>query len=84
MNIEKMREDFLVWHQAQVARLLEHGEPTAAGVWRSMESMYWEAWRASRESLVIELPDRLDYTGCSTVIEECKKAIEAAGLKVKS
>lgn len=48
---------------------------------------YWEGWQASRESLVIELPDYFDPNGSGDralwedlVIE----AIEAAGLKVKS
>jgi hypothetical protein len=46
----------------------------------------WEAWQASRESLVIELPSDqcIDIHGYSPKATRlyCRKAIEAAGLKV--
>lgn len=50
----------------------------------------WRAWQASRESLVIELPalensssyhDGADQRDAKII--ECRRAIEAAGLKVK-
>lgn len=41
------------------------------------------AWFASRRELVIELPDRMDSTGCTHVIESCRAAIEAAGVTVR-
>lgn len=40
-------------------------------------------WLASRRELVIELPDRMDSTGCTHVIESCRAAIEAAGVTVR-
>lgn len=40
-------------------------------------------WVASRRELVIELPDRMDSTGCTHVIESCRAAIEAAGVTVR-
>lgn len=63
----------------------------------------WLAWQASREALVIELPEP-DPTGfgpgdsgcgrpsfeqeiaaqCNCVLAQCKRSIEAQGLKVKS
>ncbi|CAM3351121.1 hypothetical protein SAMN04490207_6191 [Pseudomonas gessardii] len=49
----------------------------------------WLAWQASREALVIELPDYTSpYYGGDHFDEcqyaaDCEKAIEAAGLKVK-
>lgn len=48
----------------------------------------WIGWQASREALVIELPEKWgEYTevgsAVSDAIDECREAIEAAGLKVK-
>ncbi|AZE67745.1 hypothetical protein ACAW49_03070 [Pseudomonas sp. Env-44] len=49
----------------------------------------WDGWKASREALVIELPDYTSpYYGGDHFDEcqyaaDCEKAIEAAGLKVK-
>lgn len=40
-------------------------------------------WLASRRELVIALPDRMDSTGCTHVIESCRAAIEAAGVTVR-
>lgn len=40
-------------------------------------------WLASRRELVIELPDRMDSTGCTHVIESCRAAIEAVGVTVR-
>lgn len=45
------------------------------------------AWQASREALVIELPDHYGYDDPGEAIHainDCRKAIEAAGVKVKS
>jgi hypothetical protein len=62
-------------------------------------NLAWAAWQASREALVIELPQsRADKGesangdgGCLSAlianqlaIDECRRAIEAAGLKVSS
>ncbi|WP_434706684.1 hypothetical protein J3Q07_16505 [Pseudomonas sp. D4-18] len=46
----------------------------------------WIGWRTSREALVIELPDHHCYDRpgeAYPVIQDCREAIEAAGLKVK-
>jgi len=52
---------------------------------------YWIGWQASRESLVIELPNECGInvgkswsTAFNSARLQCLKAIEAAGLKVKS
>ncbi|MEE5162204.1 hypothetical protein V2J73_02885 [Pseudomonas alliivorans] len=45
----------------------------------------WVAWQASREALVIELPDQYKYADPGEavhVISDCRSAIEAAGVKV--
>lgn len=51
----------------------------------------WWAWQASREAVVIQLPDHRDYEetlsdhelGFNTGLELCAEAIRAAGIKVK-
>lgn len=87
---DKIREEFEAWVEKEAKRrkyaymdFLLLRDPHSDDYRTTWVDMAWMGWKASRESLVIELPDRLDYTGCSTVIEECKKAIEDAGLKVK-
>src|SRR5690349_21074182 len=42
----------------------------------------WDGWKASRESIVIELPSHLDHTSIKHAIEACAEAIESVGLKV--
>lgn len=50
----------------------------------------WSAWQASREAVVIQLPDRRDYEetlsdhelGFNTGLEQCAEAIRSAGIKV--
>ncbi|WP_434577607.1 hypothetical protein [Pseudomonas sp. Z1-6] len=45
----------------------------------------WVWWQRSREPLVIELPDHYCYDRpgeAYPVIQDCREAIEAAGLKV--
>jgi hypothetical protein len=51
----------------------------------------WEAWKASREAVEIQLPDHRDYEetlsdhelGFNTGLEQCAEAIRSAGIKVK-
>jgi len=88
---DKMREEFEAYSG-------EHEFLSVCPVERSVSGKYkdfdlqcaWETWQASRESLVIELPALKKPTSWesydnawNTTIGECRKAIEAAGLKVK-
>ena len=51
----------------------------------------WGAWQASRECLVIELPEKARITdpsdmlfiGSNGAINKCRDAIQAAGVKTK-
>jgi hypothetical protein len=90
MSESKMRDEFEVWHSDQVVRLMEHNEPTAARVWKDFKEMDWNVWQASREALVIELPDadglnreHMLVQGFIEGVAHTRVAIEAAGLKVK-
>ncbi|GEM_PF-1103795 len=54
-----------------------------------VQAMYM-AWQASREAVVIQLPDHRDYEetlsdhelGFNTGLEQCAEAIRSAGIKV--
>lgn len=93
MSTEKMREEFKAWHSDQVARLLEHGEPTAAKVWSDFESLLWSTWEASRAAIEIKEPDDFTKGGNQNariliahhrgIVKRWIHAIESLGLKVK-
>lgn len=82
---DKMREEFEAWHREQVTMLMVAGEPAAASNARHLEPVYWCAWQASREVLVIDLPEAYatDSDGHWMLPrKDVRTAIEAAGLKV--
>lgn len=100
MNIEKMREEFEV---AVVEMHFQTGMPIAIaktmlernrnGQYSSLTTLgAWWGWQASRQSLVIELPERLpidhrgDYwdgarNGFNQCIDTCANSIRLAGVK---
>jgi hypothetical protein len=82
---DKMREEFEAWVKrewpAQSLSQFNDGEYQGFTVQHC-----WLAWQASRESLVIELPDYLDTEKLGLPAYDANAvdaAIEAAGLKVK-
>lgn len=85
MSNDKMREEF----EAAVA--LEAKEPVLAVYLSRRDDTYststlhfaWWAWKASREALVIELPDEDGMQG-HLWAPDVVAAMEAAGVKVKS
>jgi hypothetical protein len=93
MSIEKMREEF---HEAFKAKYLNsiNRDMTTKKYEDPLVQLAWWAWKASRESLVIELPAIRKITmgrrenefdsGFNDAIDLCTDAIEAASLKVKS
>ena len=80
-----MREEF------EVAVALEAKEPVLAVYLSRRDDTYststlhfaWWAWKASREALVIELPDEDGMQG-HLWAPDVVAAMEAAGVKVKS
>ncbi|AZF37723.1 hypothetical protein C4J88_2943 [Pseudomonas sp. R4-39-08] len=102
---DKMREEFeREWGQVDAAQgvhfipeLNTYGsELYAQHEYAQMKSSAWfyfqKGWKASREALVIELPelhtmapdDDRKWHGCrNSTIRTCARAIEAVGLKVK-
>lgn len=75
MSNDKMRDEFEAWAAS-------NGQPidNDGGVYstRSVDCL-WVAWRASREALVIELPQ--EQPGYMYYAPDMVKAIEAAGVK---
>ena len=91
MNIEKMREEFeaefrnssrVDGDQAYADSMLERGHD---GEYRSFWiAGAWWGYQASRESLVIELPQQSGANlSWNQAIRYCIQAIEAAGVKTK-
>ncbi|WKW34375.1 hypothetical protein KIH13_12415 [Pseudomonas viridiflava] len=93
MSIEKVREEYEVWVLREYPN--QHMGRFATGEYHStVIEDCWQAWQASREALVIELPkDFGTETGkpfgdllclvSNAAFSECRKAIKAAGVKVK-
>lgn len=94
MDTYKMREQFEAWVLANwpeqsVARFTT-GEYQGYTV-----EHCWQAWQASREAVVVELPPKISWHNTTEggfvrpeaehydeAIEDCRSAIEAQGLKV--
>jgi hypothetical protein len=98
-NIEnESRAQFEAWHREQVTRLRDHGELGGAKKWEDLKWICEAAWQASRQALVIELPQSRGDTGerangdqsllsalmaNQLAIDECRSAIESQGVKCK-
>ena len=107
MDTNKIREQFEQWAKDRYSWHLHDDardpEDRTLASWngetygnRIVEGM-WQAWQASREAVVVELPAKAEpfeaelsatpiYTlkgeGRNAAIAECRAAIEAQGLKV--
>lgn len=44
---------------------------------------HWQTWKASRESIEIELPEYADAEDKAEMLEMCRQSVHYAGLKVK-
>ncbi|MEE4099166.1 hypothetical protein [Pseudomonas viridiflava] len=81
MSNDKVREQFKAW-----ALSCNQMIDKANGVYlvRSVDCL-WVAWRASREALVIELPDAWHQDRQRLMdADEVSEAVEAAGVRVQS
>ncbi|MCK2179432.1 hypothetical protein MUN35_06955 [Hafnia paralvei] len=64
--------------------------PNYCWKYSTTKELAWLAWQASRETVVIQLPDHRDYEetlsdhelGFNTGLEQCAEAIRSAGIKV--
>lgn len=83
-----MREEFEAWAEARRMRLGRDG--VVVDYANPHTDLAWNSWKASREALVIELPDDAYLNRESVFVQGyfegvrlTKEAIEATGVKVK-
>lgn len=88
---DKMRDEFEAWAIADAQSTdktlkFERGGDWYLGKDHQVMNLGWAAWQASREALVIELPEFWDCGAGGLVIgdDELIPALEAAGVRVKS
>lgn len=88
MDTNKMRdisrEQFEAWHRSVVEAEPPH-EKYNSGDYRNQHvQRYWLGWQASREAVVVELPNFEDYPASieRDMRGSLRAAIEAQGLKV--
>lgn len=94
---EKMRSDFEAFYMSQDQNAKEHLEFIREGgeYGYHVTRCAWNAWKSSRESLVIELPeamecddgyptdDWLESNAQKRMLNICRESIHAAGVKTK-
>ncbi|HDL8244632.1 TPA: hypothetical protein ACTWJ0_004409 [Yersinia enterocolitica] len=72
MDITKSREEFHKWLESRDCN------PVA---W--LKDAYWEVWKASRESIVLDLPEPGDYDYITQYAESVYMEIRTAGIRIK-
>ena len=88
---DKMREEFKTWYDGITGSSVEFndvGIPVSIGSALSDTTTMgmWVAWRASRESLCVELPKQWfdDGLGCDLMeVNHVADALDAAGVRYK-
>ena len=86
---DKMREEFGVWYEGVTGSPVEFndvGIPVSIGsaLSETVTMGMWVAWRASRESLCVELPDfEQDCGECHYHAGSIKTALDDAGVRYK-
>ena len=93
MDTNKMRDSFEAWAENEVG--LNTTASVIPGCYCEPETeTAWAAWQASREAVVVELPElrsvpdrdcwaRTNGLGFNNALKEARQVIEAHGLKVK-
>ena len=59
------------------------GEHCGVSIAESERELLELGFYAALDSICIELPRAIDYTGCNLAIEDCRAAIEQTGLGLK-
>ncbi|MCZ4057814.1 hypothetical protein O3W44_01570 [Pantoea sp. LMR881] len=81
-NDELERRKFEAWLNENIREHLEILHLPALER-RRIEQVGWRAWKASRESIEIELPEYADAEDKAEMLEMCRQSVHYAGLKVK-
>lgn len=87
MSNDLMRKEFDAWFSNEMLRHVRAKEGVAMMTFFGAKEILWIGWKASRESLVIELPEHFEFDNPGEAVEvlkSCREVIETAGLKVKS
>ena len=87
---DKMREEFKAWHDGITGSSVEFndvGIPVSIGSALSDTTTMgmWVAWRASRESLCVELPKQYqtDSIGAAYCVDAVIDSLDSAGVRYK-
>lgn len=84
--MDKRREQFEAWITSYIGGTwLKRNDHQVDEYLDENTQFMWEAWQASRDAVVIELEEHYCYDrpgDAYEVLQDCKKAIEAQGLKV--
>lgn len=87
--MDKIREEFEARFPREAGIRLDD-DGLYSGPWASFYNARWEAWKASRESLVLHLPHMADYVNmlgqvdkCYSYLDDLHAAIHAAGIRTK-
>lgn len=83
--MDKLREEFEQWWNNKMAMCF-YSQPKS-----QKETIYhasWLAWRASRASIVVELPEKVMIedefdNGHNCAIDYCAEAVRSIGLSIK-
>lgn len=85
MNIDKIQKQFEAWHSSVVDGDPPH-EKYNSGDYRNQHvQRYWLGWKASRDTLAIEIPQFKDYPASMEreMQGSLRSVIESHGLNVK-
>lgn len=80
MEQDKMREEFEAWY---------FDRHMVVNSWDGLiyadhdQQEAWRAWRASREAVVVELPEPVPFRSREDTIQDCRAAIHAAGISTR-
>ena len=87
---EEMRKEFEAWYEDVTGSPIEFNDVgipvTIGGALSDTVTMgVWLAWRASRESLCVELPDSERSVDCGDVLyrSDVEEALDSAGVRYK-
>ncbi|MCO7566425.1 hypothetical protein NJI34_28575 [Pseudomonas sp. S 311-6] len=83
MDTNKMRAAFEAMILADGKSIRRCGDSYHFGTIHRKWLFWQEAWRQSREAVVVELPKIFPDESVSSVHSKCVRAIEAQGLKVE-
>lgn len=78
------RQEFEKWLRTQ-PHVLNVGVSESGSYVLREDRIAWSAWKASRESLVAELPDEDDYVMDEALdcLRDCKQSLRAIGIRIK-